>query len=182
MLFSLLYFLSYCVSAWNIRQIAGIWKLETKELPHTEPTIVERALGHKVSQKNAVSEILLKLNEDGTFRQCNEGYVEGSWITGRWAVVGCKQLRFALNRQYYGPQFDIGMEGKVNRHKNYLIIEGMVSKGKWTLPRSDNLFFDRGLREKEVLGPFRMTQTIATILSSGSLVDGALIEGDDFFQ
>ena len=73
---------------WNVSNLTGIWKLTSDQLPRPEPTIVDRALGKPGAcvlwQSTAV---WLKLNQDGTFRQCNEGYVEGVWMSGRWALL-----------------------------------------------------------------------------------------------
>lgn len=171
--------------AWTCAEIAGIWKLETKALPEPEPTIVERALGRKKFRGDTERRILLlKLNQDGSFRQCDEGYVEGSWLSGRW-VVDEEKLKFALNRQYYGPPFDIAMEGTLIRHENdgCLFANGVVSKGKWTLARSDPTFFDKGLENVEILGPFRLTQSVTIPRkTAGAERDGLLIEDGNVFQ
>jgi hypothetical protein len=76
--------------------------------------------------------VLLNLREDGSFRQCNEGYAEGQWMKGlansettpaNETNQGCNQfpanyfcfarLYLALDRQYYGPPVDALYEGSL---------------------------------------------------------------------
>lgn len=177
--------------AWNVSRLAGIWKLATKQLPRPEPTIVERALGKTpVTTTKSQTVVWLKLNPDGTFRQCNEGYVEGVWISGRWALIdenssssNNNRLKFVLNRNYYGPRYDITLEGKLlQREPNgLLIVTGNVCKGKISLPRSDPNFFRNALDNQQILGPFRLERTIATSTDTDSSFDGALLEDDGVF-
>jgi hypothetical protein len=63
--------------------------------------------------------LLIKLNPDGSFRQCTENYQEGRWLSGQWKLVRQESndlstrssssstthsLLLALDRQYYGPR------------------------------------------------------------------------------
>mmetsp|Transcript_118170 Transcript_118170/g.241551 ORF Transcript_118170/g.241551 Transcript_118170/m.241551 type:complete len:328 (+) Transcript_118170:85-1068(+) len=119
----------------RVRQqmMPGIWKLTTDSLPYERD--IKSQLGEAFSlaasgdvgdkKKDANNEvILLKLNEDGTFKQCDEGYQEGRWVTGRWKLqfeTKCKEgssdwnsqnvlLMLAMNRQYFGPPYDVLLE------------------------------------------------------------------------
>lgn len=137
------------------KSIPGIWKLTTDALPY-EPDIRSK-LNERFSREKNRNEIndgetiLLKLNQDGTFKQCDEGYREGRWVTGRWKlqmlestkkssnndVAGANQLPpvtakgetaesgdhgktfswlllLAMNRQYFGPPYDVLLEAITN--------------------------------------------------------------------
>ena len=73
----------------SVERIPGIWKLISSDLPfeHNDNylklklTKIVRGDGHRAE------EILINLQNDGTFKQCNEDYVEGKWISGRWKLV-----------------------------------------------------------------------------------------------
>jgi hypothetical protein len=178
-------------SAWEASNLVGIWKLVSNALPHRQPTILDCAPKHgsaslsRSAAKTTRDEILLKINSDGTFLQCNEGYTEGSWIAGRWALVDDRRLTFAFNRQYYGPPFDIALDGNLRRERGALISSGRVCKGKFVLPRADSNFFQEGLQEAEALGSFRLVKRVAAVTESVSpAFDGALFdcEDDDAFQ
>lgn len=163
--------------------VVGIWKLVSKELPRTEPTIVQRALGRSavaVDQYDRTP-VLLKLNPNGTFRQCNEGYVEGAWIVGRWTLLTPKHVCLALHRQYYGPSYDVAFDGQLQREENgKLCVHGSVCKAKFILPSSAPNFFQDGFADATVMGPFHME-----LVTSGvdvALVDGAILGDDSVFQ
>jgi len=118
------------------RMIPGIWKLTTDSLPYELDirSKLNKRFSHEsrenVGNDGNCDEILLKLNNDGTFKQCDEGYREGRWVTGRWKVemidqedkntVKCQRkqnsmcvlLRLAMNRQYFGPPYDVLLEAK----------------------------------------------------------------------
>ena len=121
------------------QSIPGIWKLTTDALPY-EPDIRSK-LNQRFSRENEnnnAETILLKLNQDGTFKQCDEGYREGRWMTGRWKlqllectseksdndVADASQqpsvkafswlLLLAMNRQYFGPPYDVLLEAIAN--------------------------------------------------------------------
>lgn len=172
-------------SAWEASNVVGIWKLASNALPHRQPTILDCAetggasLSPPPTAQQTNAEILLKLNSDGTFLQCNEGYTEGSWMTGRWALVD-EGLSFALNRQYYGPPFDIALDGDLRREQGALTSSGSVCKGKFVLPRTDSKFFQEGLQEAEPLGSFRLVKRVAAVAASLSpAVDGVLLDYED---
>ena len=83
----------------NEKNLAGIWKLTTNALPY-ELVDVRSKLDKQFSKQqqrqeknndddsidNVEDTILLKLNLDGTFKQYDEGYREGRWVTGRWKL------------------------------------------------------------------------------------------------
>eukprot|EP00977_Amphora_coffeiformis_P011337 scaffold2726_cov167-Amphora_coffeaeformis.AAC.15 len=183
--------------AWDVAKISGIWKLSTQELPRIEPTIVDRALGRtkfrRTNNSNQETDIdddgvvLLKLNPDGSFRQCNEGYVEGAWIVGKWSLVGDEQIKFILNRQYYGPAYDIAMEGQVvvrqstnnaNDKNQCLRVEGYVYKGR--VRGSNANFFRDGFLDAEIMGPFHMIQSVTAVTNKDPWQEeGALLLGGD---
>ena len=126
-------------------RIPGIWKLTTSALPYDTPlpkTGYTNDDGNGAeTEASAAPTILLKLNRDGTFKQCDEGYAEGRWITGRWKVKLLESsvveenksensnadepldesnddenkslfllLVLAMNRQYFGPPYDVLLE------------------------------------------------------------------------
>lgn len=194
------------VAAWDVTRVSGIWKLKTRELPlrRVEPTILERALGKRrrrppssrrssdVDDDEQEEVLLLQLNADGSFRQCDEGYVEGAWIRGTWTIMEERKIKFILNRQYYGPPFDIAMEGELPSQQtrddidspSAITAEGHVCQGRVTLPRSDPNYFQRGFDTTRVLGPFHMIQSVkeAIIDDASYPRDGALLEDDGVFQ
>jgi len=121
----------------------------------------------------AAEPILLKLNPDGTFRQCNEGYSEGRWIAGRWDTAdddddddetsSGKALLLALNRQYYGPPHDTLLKGHLvsmsasgeamsspgideneqQQQSQCVEFVGQVLTGKFMYPKHHPCFFDQ---------------------------------------
>ena len=121
------------------RVLPGIWKLTTASLPYELD--IRSKLDKRFSTESGTNDesgdaILLKLNDDGTFKQCNEGYREGRWVTGRWKAQvvekedgntpddnssssssksksnKCVLLLLAMNRQYFGPPYDVLLEAK----------------------------------------------------------------------
>ena len=64
-------------------RIPGIWKLTTTALPYDTPLPKignANGDGNDAETKTSATTtptILLKLNRDGTFKQCDEGYAEG---------------------------------------------------------------------------------------------------------
>lgn len=148
------------------QSIPGIWKLTTDALPY-EPDIRSK-LNQRFSRENENNHdetILLKLNQDGTFKQCDEGYREGRWVTGRWKlqllestseksdndVAEAKQqpsvpekgetdktiswlLLLAMNRQYFGPPYDILLEAITNTTN--IIVSGKEESASETEPQT----------------------------------------------
>lgn len=78
--------------------------------------------------------VLLKIRTDGSFRQCDEGYEGGKWISGRWKLIVPERenpslpaaaaataatngknlptkILFAVDRQYFGPSHDCFLRG-----------------------------------------------------------------------
>ena len=91
----------------NREIMPGIWKLTTDSLPYEHDIrsgLDKRIVSNENNTENnndnnnnnenkpnnsddvADVTILLKLNQDGTFRQCDEGYQEGRWVMGRWKL------------------------------------------------------------------------------------------------
>ena len=63
------------------RRLPGIWKLTSDSLPY-EQDIRSKLKG--LLPEAPQHEILIKVNADGSFKQCNEGYREGRWMSGKW--------------------------------------------------------------------------------------------------
>ncbi len=140
------------------RRLPGIWKLKSDSLPF-EPDIRSKLQG--LINGKSPEEVLLKLNSDGSFKQCNEGYSEGRWLAGRWKINDDQQLVLALRRQYYGPQFDILLEGPIDGTST-LRVEGKIQKGKFLYPQKHPAFFESPLINQETIGTFALEQSIAT--------------------
>jgi hypothetical protein len=81
-----------------------------------------------------------------------------------------------MNRQYYGPQYDIVLDGcyvsdddqsttigaTTSSNENKTRVHGTVRKGKFLHPRSHPSFFDHPiLANQETIGPFVMEQSLA---------------------
>lgn len=124
-----------------------------------EPDIRSKLKG--MLYETSPEEVLIKLNPDGSFKQCNEGYTEGRWLTGRWEVNDQKVLVLALRRQYYGPQFDVLLEGRIDENPS-LKVQGKVQKGKFMYPQKHPSFFESPLVDQETIGSFTLEQSIAT--------------------
>jgi hypothetical protein len=155
--------LIFAASAFTVerRRLPGIWKLTCDSLPY-EVDIRSKLKG--IFGNDAATteeEVWIKLNPDGSFKQCNEGYSEGRWLAGRWEVNDQKQLVLALRRQYYGPQFDVLLEGEIGEDAN-LKVKGAVQKGKFMYPQKHPSFFEAPLVNQEALGTFTLEQSIAT--------------------
>ena len=140
------------------RLFPGIWKLTSTSLPY-EQDIRSKLKG--LLPEEPKDEILIKLNPDGSFKQCNEGYNEGRWMSGTWEVSEGSKLFLAMNRQYFGPRFDVLLEGVV-KADDRLKAHGTICKGKFFYPRTHPSFFDQPLASREPLGPFTLEQSIAT--------------------
>jgi hypothetical protein len=140
------------------RKLPGIWRLVSNSLPY-EQDIRSKLKG--LLPEEYKEEILIKLNPDGTFKQCNEGCKEGSWISGRWKLSDEKRLILAMNRQYYGPQFDVLLEGRIAQDEQ-LTVQGQVQKGKFKYPKQHPSFFDQPLANQESLGLFTLEQYLST--------------------
>jgi hypothetical protein len=161
--------------------------------------------GANAKDSLAKKTILLKLNQDGTFKQCDEGYTEGKWISGNWQLVEdlsglskdqtksktSHKLVLAMNRQYYGPQFDVVLDGCLEMndndeksiisnekkpsskdepviHPTPLCFHGSVHKGKYLHPRGHTSFFDPPfLASPETVGTFHLEQSLAAFSIRG---------------
>ena len=93
------------------RRLPGIWKLTSNALPY-EQDIRSKLKGLMPDEQQ--EDILIKLNPDGSFKQCNEGYTEGRWLSGKWELSEeSNTLMLAMRRQYFGPRFDVLLEGNL---------------------------------------------------------------------
>jgi len=121
----------------HAQSMGGIWKLTTNSLPYELDDIRSKLDKRFLNDESGSGDdddnetILLKLNPNGTFKQCDEGYREGRWVTGRWKLQvlpaatsgtngndeietennnNCWLLQLAMNRQYFGPPYDVLLE------------------------------------------------------------------------
>jgi len=166
----------------------GIWKLILSEgaFPLSPPQTEEDRFRTQLelqARENAKEpqqqdddygdEILVKLNPDGTFRQCSEGYQEGCWISGRWRLKSSDTLLLALDRQYYGPRRDTLLEGKILRREETnstsaaacnLRCVGDVFVGKFCYAKQHPAFFEEPIAAsmKNRTGSFSLEQAVAT--------------------
>ena len=154
--------LSLFTHGFSVDQFAGIWQIQSECLPY-EQDIRSKLFGLWEGKKRQ-QEILIKLNKDGTFHQCNEGTVEGKSISGCWEISE-EKIVLAVRRQYYGPRFDVLLEGGIDMdtEKGSLpVILGQVKKGKFIHPRNHPSFFENNLVNEESLGPFTLVQSISS--------------------
>lgn len=145
------------------RRLPGIWKLTSDSLPY-EQDIRSKLKG--LLPEAPQHEILIKVNADGSFKQCNEGYREGRWMSGKWELSEEKILVLAMRRQYYGPQFDVLLEGSITNDEP-LTVKGQVLKGKFMLGLGQPSFFDQPLAKKDRLGPFILEQSLSYYAITG---------------
>jgi len=151
-----------CCSVNDKANLHGIWALKCDCLPY-EQDIRSKLLG-LVANKNEVTVdgILIKINPDGTFKQCNEEYKEGRWISGKWEV-GKNSVFLAFRRQYYGPPVDVLLRvNKLQTWEQRLQMSGVIQTGKFALPQNHPDFFQHLIPSGEVLGPFTMNQILST--------------------
>ena len=150
-------------------------------------------------------EVLLKIREDGSFRQCDEGCQEGKWISGRWKLVleqeesqpenesPAPKLLIAMDRQYFGPAHDSFLRGEFENEESdtkkiednrkalgtTLSVSGTVATGKFTNPKKHPSFFEEPiLTSPELTGKFRLMQ----MLSFLTMTQEEKIEKDDASQ
>jgi hypothetical protein len=140
------------------RKLPGIWKLKSDSLPYEQD--IRSKLKGIIDGKP--SDILIKINPDGSFRQCNEGYHEGRWLVGQWTINHDQEILLALRRQYYGPQFDVLLRGKVNHGTTSPMVKGNVLKGKFMYQQTHPSFFDTPMVNPECLGSFTLEQSLST--------------------
>jgi len=130
-------------------KLPGIWKLDFEDSKLEE-------IGIRPQEED----ILLKLNQDGSFRQCNEGYVEGRWIKGCWDYID-SEIYLAMDRQYYGPRHDILLTGRPHPSQNDVVIQGNVATGKFMYPKKHPSFFDSPIVGAETRGSFSLLQVLS---------------------
>lgn len=164
LIFVALYFVATNGMLVQRERFPGVWKLFADCLPY-EKDIRSKLLSLMDTDKEGDGQdALLKLNPDGTFRQCSEDYKEGRWISGKWKLKEGQppQLLLAFNRQYYGPRFDLLLEGDSFCSERQLEVTGTVQKGKFMYPQKHPSFFENMLIDVEVLGQFSLQQVIST--------------------
>lgn len=142
------------------QKLPGIWKLKSDSLPYEQD--IRSKLKGIVDGKASQYEVLIKINPDGSFKQCNEGFNEGRWMVGQWEINEQEELMLALRRQYYGPQFDVLLQGKRDGSSSSHIIEGQVLKGKFMYQQTHPKFFECPMAKVEPLGIFTLEQSVST--------------------
>ena len=152
----------------------GIWRLESNCLPFEQD--IRSKLFRLISDDPVtVDGTLIKINPDGTFKQCNEEYKEGRWISGKWEIGKNAQVLFALRRQYYGPAVDVLL--RVNELQicgTRLQMSGDIEKGKFALPQNHPDFFQQLIPNGDALGSFTMERILSTELLTASNDEGDL--------
>lgn len=153
----------HCFSAIDKANLHGIWRLECDCLPYEED-IRSKLFGLISNGEVPLDEILIKINPDGTFKQCNEGYKEGRSITGKWEMgKNDAEVFLACRRQYYGPAVDVLMRvNKLHVCGSKLQMSGEIEKGKYALPQKHPDFFHQLIPNGCTLGSFRMEQILST--------------------
>lgn len=142
------------------KRMAGIWRFSSNILPYQRPTI---------QRQEPLNETLLRLSQDGSFRECREGYVEGCWMTGRWHLWNetstRQRLSLALDRQYFGPRHDTYMTGELVKNEVKVSVRvGQVYQGIFRNPKNLPAFFhDKPiLEDSREVGYFTMSQSLST--------------------
>ena len=67
-----------------------------------------------------------------------------------------------MRRQYYGPPFDILLQGKVKDGTTSPVVLGHVLKGKFMYQQTHPNFFDNPMVNAESLGSFTLEQSLST--------------------
>jgi len=169
------------VNSFSRERLPGIWKLTTDSLPfdHHLPSKL-KGTGLPVS-----SDVLLRLDADGNFQQCNEGYQEGRWMSGQWCVRDHTTLVFALKRQYYGPTVDVVLEGRLqddDTTNSVTCVKGSVQTGKFMYPSTHPSFLNAPLVQKKILGDFVLEQQVSTYSLSPPETPTTMFSTSDFFN
>ena len=141
------------------RRLFGIWRLASDALPLMQDSLsqLRRSL-----PKDMKEDILIKLNSDGSFRQCSDEYREGCWMTGRWEVQQ-EKFMLAMDRQYFGPTHDTLLEGTIHCDDTSMKVEGQVLTGRFMYPKNHPAFFETpSLVSSNTHGTFTMHQAVAT--------------------
>ena len=173
------------------KRIPGIWKLEIVTNVKEKSLIRdELVMGKKIAHSNPKSnQVLLQIQHDGSFRQCNEGYQEGRWISGKFNLTGTT-IRLALDRQYFGPAHDTLLTGDMNEATGHqrsmgdteskstsrrdameqdlapLSFSGNVAIGKFELAKHHPDFFEAPvLKGEQVVGSFDLSQMLSFVLA-----------------
>jgi hypothetical protein len=144
------------------QRFPGIWRLVSSSLPFEQD--IRSKLAGLIANKPEEG-VLIKLNPDGTFKQCNENYQEGRWMSGRWKLQEGSHsptLMLAMSRQYFGPPYDILLEGVCDDTSGGMHVHGDVFCGKFAHPTSHDAVFRTPMADLEALGPFALKQLLAT--------------------
>lgn len=149
----------------NNDSLVGVWSLtSTTPLVQVPP----KSLFNRQHHQDEYS-ALVHLNHCGNFQQCrkddDEGYTEGAWISGKWWTMNSNNvIVLALNRQYYGPNFDIILRGQLVRDgETTVTIYGTISHAKFVLPKNHQDFGDRGVINTVRLGNFVLKQWLTRV-------------------
>ncbi|CAB9521163.1 expressed unknown protein [Seminavis robusta] len=193
------------------KRLPGIWRLRIQEKQKEIPKrrrIVDDLIQASNNKETQLQEILLKLNKDGSFRQCDEGYEEGKWMSGRWGVRTVLQddanknettnFYLAVDRQYFGPPYDslfigeiLGEGDKTSSNKNgnnngnetTMSVQGSIRIGKFQMPKTDPSFFDKDpiVTNGNATGSFVLQQMLsfALLLSKEECMNGDSNDGND---
>lgn len=167
-IFVVVYLFCYFLGVVSAFSIPGIWKLCLSENAlnqiftgeQRDVDLFRAKLMKLQDHKNA--EVLVKLNPDGSFRQCSEYYQEGRWWGGRWRFRNDEGvILLALDRQYYGPRFDILLIGELSQ--TTALIGGHVYAGKFMYPKKHPAFFDGCLAfSMNTTGTFQLERCISS--------------------
>lgn len=133
------------------KHLCGIWKLELENLS---------ALGTKTRENN----VLIKIQDDGTFLQCNDDDDDGNWINGCWEFQG-SELKLALDRKCSPSSRDILLSGNIISGKSgssLTVQDGKVHSGKFMYPPDNNFWrdFDNVMAASESSSSFSLHQTM----------------------
>jgi hypothetical protein len=201
----------HCVDCFSIdlrNRLPGVWKLtlldgsvdsfnltvddnlvQTKQ--QQQPNNSNNNNNNNNNNNVEANEILLKIQANGRFRQCDEGYQEGRWLSGRWQLLNhsstvspCNGNRttlcLALDRQYFGPPHDRLMMGALTTtsEKEYsrlqqedsphaisgLSFRGSIQMGRFNSSKKDPAFFETEpllISSETATGSFVLEQVLA---------------------
>ena len=158
---------AHMLASVSMFSLPGIWKLSLSGASVLgAASTLDRLRDDLVRSfyNDSESSVLIKLNPNGSFRQCTEGTQEGRSMSGRWRLRADEnKVLFALDRQYYGPPHDILLEGNLSTETETK-VDGCVYVGKFMYPKKHPLFFDQpiSLSMKNQIGSFSLSQAIAT--------------------
>ena len=134
------------------KHLTGIWKLKLEN-----PSV----LGTK-----SAKDILLKIQEDGSFLQCedDDGGKNGNWLHGCWEFQD-SELKLAVDRQCSSSSSnsrDILLSGNLISEETLAVKQGKVNTGKFMYPQDVKFWrdFDNVMAASESCGSFSLQQTM----------------------